>query len=64
MCVQKYLVVHSPVIFCRHDNTETYSVETLKPGKIAWQGAPRFQDSSSEEDNVTEETDETKPSPG
>ncbi|XP_046520350.1 nucleolar protein 8-like [Equus quagga] len=43
---------------------ETYSVETLKPGKIAWQGAPRFQDSSSEEDNVTEETDETKPSPG
>ncbi|XP_004442779.1 PREDICTED: nucleolar protein 8 [Ceratotherium simum simum] len=43
---------------------ETYRVETVKPGKIAWQGAPRFQDSSSEEEDVTEETDDRKPSPG
>uniref|UniRef100_A0A8C6BIS2 Nucleolar protein 8 n=1 Tax=Monodon monoceros TaxID=40151 RepID=A0A8C6BIS2_MONMO len=43
---------------------ETYRVEAVKPGKIAWQGDPRFQDSSSEEEDVTEETDDKKPSPG
>ncbi|ELK35039.1 Nucleolar protein 8 [Myotis davidii] len=43
---------------------ETYRVETVKPGRTAWQVAPRFQDSSSEEDDVTEETDDRKSSPG
>ncbi|KAM8803806.1 nucleolar protein 8 isoform 1-T1 [Rhynchonycteris naso] len=43
---------------------ETYKVETVKPCKTAWQGAPRFQDSSSEEEDVAEETDDKKPSPG
>uniref|UniRef100_A0A8C2UKK2 Nucleolar protein 8 n=1 Tax=Chinchilla lanigera TaxID=34839 RepID=A0A8C2UKK2_CHILA len=42
---------------------ETYKVETVKPGKMVWQGDPRFQDSSSEEEDVTEETDHRKPSP-
>uniref|UniRef100_A0A2K5J9K5 Nucleolar protein 8 n=1 Tax=Colobus angolensis palliatus TaxID=336983 RepID=A0A2K5J9K5_COLAP len=39
---------------------ETYRVETVKPGKIVWQEDPRFQDSSSEEEDVTEETDHRK----
>ncbi|XP_021783386.2 nucleolar protein 8 isoform X5 [Papio anubis] len=43
---------------------ETYKVETVKPGKIVWQEDPRFQDSSSEEEDVTEETDHRKSSPG
>uniref|UniRef100_A0A2K6RIT3 Nucleolar protein 8 n=1 Tax=Rhinopithecus roxellana TaxID=61622 RepID=A0A2K6RIT3_RHIRO len=43
---------------------ETYRVETVKPGKIVWQEDPRFQDSSSEEEDVTEETDHRKSSPG
>ncbi|KAK2094592.1 nucleolar protein 8 [Saguinus oedipus] len=43
---------------------ETYRVETVKPGKIVWQEDPRFQDSSSEEEDVTEETDHEKSSPG
>uniref|UniRef100_A0A2K5MFQ3 Nucleolar protein 8 n=1 Tax=Cercocebus atys TaxID=9531 RepID=A0A2K5MFQ3_CERAT len=43
---------------------ETYRVETVKPGKIVWQEYPRFQDSSSEEEDVTEETDHRKSSPG
>uniref|UniRef100_A0A2K5ED83 Nucleolar protein 8 n=1 Tax=Aotus nancymaae TaxID=37293 RepID=A0A2K5ED83_AOTNA len=43
---------------------ETYRVKTVKPGKIVWQEDPRFQDSSSEEEDVTEETDHTKSSPG
>uniref|UniRef100_G1PRS8 Nucleolar protein 8 n=1 Tax=Myotis lucifugus TaxID=59463 RepID=G1PRS8_MYOLU len=43
---------------------ETYRVETVKPGRTAWQVAPRFQDSSSEEDDVTEETDDRKSSLG
>ncbi|XP_053433637.1 nucleolar protein 8 [Nycticebus coucang] len=43
---------------------EIYRVETVKPGKIAWQEDPRFQDSSSEEEDITEETDHRKPSPG
>lgn len=43
---------------------DTYIVETVKPGKAAWQGAPHFQDSSSEEEDVTEETDDRTPSPG
>ncbi|KFO20772.1 Isoleucyl-tRNA synthetase, cytoplasmic [Fukomys damarensis] len=42
---------------------ETYKVETVKPGKIVWQEDPRFQDSSSEEEDVTEGTDHIKPSP-
>lgn len=46
------------------EDTETYRVETVKPGKTAWQGAPRFQDSSSEEEDVTEQTDDRNPSPG
>ncbi|XP_066224462.1 nucleolar protein 8 isoform X2 [Saccopteryx leptura] len=43
---------------------ETYKVETVKPCKTAWQGAPRFQDSSSEEEDVAEETDDKMASPG
>lgn len=43
---------------------ETYRVETVKPGKTAWHVAPRFQDSSSEEEDVTEETDDRKSNPG
>ncbi|XP_039072376.1 nucleolar protein 8 [Hyaena hyaena] len=42
---------------------DTYRVETVRTGKVIWQGAPRFQDSSSEEEDVTEETDDSKPSP-
>uniref|UniRef100_A0A8C8ZDF1 Nucleolar protein 8 n=1 Tax=Prolemur simus TaxID=1328070 RepID=A0A8C8ZDF1_PROSS len=42
---------------------ETYRVETVKPGKITWQEDPRFQDSSSEEEDITEETDHRKPIP-
>ncbi|XP_006900798.1 PREDICTED: nucleolar protein 8 [Elephantulus edwardii] len=34
---------------------ETYRVQTVKPGKIAWQGDPCFQDSSSEEEGTVEE---------
>uniref|UniRef100_A0A2K5ZGT8 Nucleolar protein 8 n=1 Tax=Mandrillus leucophaeus TaxID=9568 RepID=A0A2K5ZGT8_MANLE len=43
---------------------ETYRVETVKPGKIVWEEDPRFQDSSSEEEDVTEEIDHRKSSPG
>uniref|UniRef100_A0A2K5QN83 Nucleolar protein 8 n=1 Tax=Cebus imitator TaxID=2715852 RepID=A0A2K5QN83_CEBIM len=43
---------------------ETYRVETVKPGKTVWQEDPRFQDSTSEEEDVTEETDHKKCSPG
>ncbi|XP_054582995.1 nucleolar protein 8 [Eptesicus fuscus] len=43
---------------------ETYRVETVKPGQTAWHIAPRFQDSSSEEEDVTEETNDRKSSPG
>ncbi|XP_023442810.1 nucleolar protein 8 isoform X2 [Dasypus novemcinctus] len=43
---------------------ETYKVETVKPGKIAWKGEPHFQESSSEEEDIAEEIDHTKPSPG
>ncbi|XP_043421704.1 nucleolar protein 8 isoform X1 [Prionailurus bengalensis] len=42
---------------------DAYRVETVRTGKVVWQGAPRFQDSSSEEEDVTEETDDRKPSP-
>lgn len=42
---------------------ETYRVETVKPRKTAWLVAPRFQDSSSEEEDITEETDDRKSSP-
>uniref|UniRef100_A0A2I3RS46 Nucleolar protein 8 n=1 Tax=Pan troglodytes TaxID=9598 RepID=A0A2I3RS46_PANTR len=40
---------------------ETHRIETVKPGKIE---DPRFQDSSSEEEDVTEGTDHRKSSPG
>uniref|UniRef100_A0A8C0HWX5 Nucleolar protein 8 n=1 Tax=Balaenoptera musculus TaxID=9771 RepID=A0A8C0HWX5_BALMU len=50
--------------YTKNVKEETYRVEAVKPGKIAWQGDPRFQDSSSEEEDVTEETDDKKPSPG
>uniref|UniRef100_A0A2K6EX95 Nucleolar protein 8 n=1 Tax=Propithecus coquereli TaxID=379532 RepID=A0A2K6EX95_PROCO len=42
---------------------ETYRIETVKPGKITWQEDPHFQDSSSEEEDITEETDHRKPIP-
>ncbi|KAF6120647.1 nucleolar protein 8 [Phyllostomus discolor] len=40
---------------------ETYKVETVKPGKNSWQGASFFEDSSSEEEDVAEETNDIKP---
>ncbi|XP_073908444.1 nucleolar protein 8 isoform X3 [Castor canadensis] len=43
---------------------ETYRVGAVKPGKIAWQGDPRFQDSSAEEEDATEEEDHRKHSHG
>ncbi|XP_025747515.1 nucleolar protein 8 isoform X2 [Callorhinus ursinus] len=44
---------------------DTYKAEPVKTGKVVWQGAPRFQDSSSEEEDVAEEeTEDRKPSPG
>nr|XP_044985980.1 nucleolar protein 8 isoform X2 [Jaculus jaculus] len=43
---------------------DTYRVEAVKPVKIVCQGGARLQDSSSEEDDVTEEAEYTKPSPG
>ncbi|XP_077886723.1 nucleolar protein 8 isoform X1 [Ictidomys tridecemlineatus] len=44
---------------------ETYKVEAVKSGKTIWKGNPHFQDSSSsEEEDVTEETDHRKSSPG
>lgn len=42
----------------------TYRIELVKRGKIACQTDPRFQDSSSEEEDITEEADPRKPSPG
>lgn len=44
---------------------DTYRIETVKPGKVAWQGAPHFHDSSSEEEDedVIEESEDKKPSP-
>lgn len=48
----------------RDAKEETYRVETVNPAKTAWQRAPRFQDSSSEGEDVTEETDDRMPSPG
>ncbi|XP_028619076.1 nucleolar protein 8 [Grammomys surdaster] len=43
---------------------DTYRIESVKHGKIVCQNDPRFQDSSSEEEDVTEEADHRKPSPG
>ncbi|XP_054443978.1 nucleolar protein 8 isoform X2 [Pteronotus mesoamericanus] len=43
---------------------ETYRIETVKPGQNSWQEAPYFQDSSSEEEDVTEETNDKNPSSG
>uniref|UniRef100_A0A671FMP8 Nucleolar protein 8 n=1 Tax=Rhinolophus ferrumequinum TaxID=59479 RepID=A0A671FMP8_RHIFE len=48
----------------RDAKEETYRVETVNPAKTAWQRAPRFQDSSSEGEDVTEETDDRAASPG
>lgn len=55
---------YSPVPFRCHDNTDAYRAEPVKTGKVVWQGAPHFQDSSSEEEDVAEEeTEDRKPSP-
>ncbi|XP_077308608.1 nucleolar protein 8 isoform X3 [Lithobates pipiens] len=37
-------------------NSEPYKTKTIKPAKVAWQEDPRFQDSSSEEDDEKETT--------
>ncbi|XP_058528544.1 nucleolar protein 8 [Ochotona princeps] len=43
---------------------ETYRVETMKPGRTGCKGDPRFQDSStSEEEDVAEDTDHRQPIP-
>lgn len=34
--------------------TDPYVIETIKPSKVAWQEDPRFQDSSSEEEDEPE----------
>ena len=47
----------------KDEKEETNRVEAVKPVKIAWQGDPGFQDSSSEEEDVTEEGDDKKHSP-
>lgn len=55
---------YSPAPFHCHNNTDAYRAEPVKTGKVVWQGAPRFQDSSSEEEDVAEEeTEGRKPSP-
>uniref|UniRef100_A0A673UTE0 Nucleolar protein 8 n=1 Tax=Suricata suricatta TaxID=37032 RepID=A0A673UTE0_SURSU len=43
---------------------DTYRVETVRTGTVFWQGAPRVQDSSSEEEDVTEETEDNEAGPG
>ncbi|KAL1784158.1 nucleolar protein 8 [Sigmodon hispidus] len=45
---------------------DTYRIEPVKRGKIVFQEDPRFQDSSSEEEeeDVTEEADHSRPTPG
>lgn len=43
---------------------DTYRTEPVKRGKIVYQEAPLFQDSSSEEEEVTKEADHKRPSPG
>ena len=58
--ISTWALGHSCVIFHCLDDIETYRVEAVKPGKMAWQGDPSFQDSSSEEEDVTEETDDKK----
>ncbi|XP_077917355.1 nucleolar protein 8 isoform X3 [Halichoerus grypus] len=43
---------------------DAYKAEPVKTGKVVWQGAPRFQDSSSEEEDVAEEEmEDREPSP-
>lgn len=42
----------------------TYRVEPVRRGKTVCQSDPRFQDSSSEEEDITEEADHRKPSLG
>ncbi|KAM4877575.1 nucleolar protein 8 isoform 1-T3 [Thomomys bottae] len=48
----------------KDENEESYKIEALKPGKTVWQADPRFQDSSSEEEDTAEEVDHGKPNPG
>ncbi|VCX40348.1 unnamed protein product [Gulo gulo] len=48
----------------KDEKEDAYRAEPVKTGKVVWQGAPRFQDSSSEEEDVAEEeTEGRKPSP-
>ncbi|XP_022368424.1 nucleolar protein 8 isoform X1 [Enhydra lutris kenyoni] len=48
----------------KDEKEDPYRAEPVKTGKIVWQGVPRFQDSSSEEEDVAEEeTEGRKPSP-
>uniref|UniRef100_G1KIK9 Nucleolar protein 8 n=1 Tax=Anolis carolinensis TaxID=28377 RepID=G1KIK9_ANOCA len=45
-------------------NKEPYTIETIKPTKVAWQEDPRFQDSSSEdEESATVQNDDVKERP-
>ncbi|XP_031214113.1 nucleolar protein 8 isoform X2 [Mastomys coucha] len=49
----------------KDEKDATYKIELVKRGKIACQNDPRFQDSSSEEEDIAEEeADHRKPSPG
>jgi hypothetical protein len=59
-----WLLSYNSIILYCYDDTETYRVEAVKPGKIAWQGDPRFQDSSADEEDATEEEDHRKHSHG
>lgn len=55
---------YSPVPSRCHDNADAYRAEPVKTRKVVWQGTPRFQDSSSEEEDIAEEeTEGSQPSP-
>ncbi|KAM4652020.1 LOW QUALITY PROTEIN: nucleolar protein 8 [Discoglossus pictus] len=42
--------------FQKKRRANSYKIETIKPAKVAWQGDPRFQDSSSEDEEEEELT--------
>lgn len=48
----------------KDEKDATYRIELVKHGKIVCPNDPRFQDSSSEEEDIAEEADHSKPSPG
>lgn len=55
----------APRLISACPDTETYRVETMKAGRTGCKGDPRFQDSSTseEEEDAAEETDLRQPVP-